>query len=142
MSMYQHLLLATDLTESNQAIAKKAAELASLFGAKLSIVHAIEYVPMVAAGYIPDVDFIEDLKKNAESSMAKLGEMLAVPTANQHVVVDKPRTAILETTKAQSVDLIVIGKRTHHGLERLLGSTANSLLHGCEDVDVMTLMVE
>ncbi len=139
--MYKHILYAADLSGDHDKIADKAAELATLFGAKLSLVHAVEYVPVVANAYIPDMEIVEELKKSAEQQLLQLAKHLEVPEQDQAVVLGKARAAVLEQADNIHADLIVVGKRSHHGLEKLLGSTANGVLHGAH-CDVLTLMVD
>ena len=45
MTMYNHILLSTDLSAENKDTVQKAKKLAELYGAKLSLFHAVEPIP-------------------------------------------------------------------------------------------------
>ncbi|MEJ2344256.1 MAG: universal stress protein, partial [Gammaproteobacteria bacterium] len=48
---------------------------------------------------------------------------------------------ILDTAKEQQVDLIVLGSHGRHGIGRLLGSTADNILHHA-DCDVLAVRIK
>jgi len=54
MSIYQHILVAVDLDESNKSVVAKAQQMAT-DGAVLELVHVIEPLPLY--GSIPTIDF-------------------------------------------------------------------------------------
>ena len=43
---YQHLLAAIAIDEHGEGVAQRAKALAAQFGARLSIVHVVEYIPL------------------------------------------------------------------------------------------------
>ena len=47
----------------------------------------------------------------------------------QLVLAGSPRSVILSYAEAQQVDLIVAGRHGRGGIQQLLGSTANALVH-------------
>ena len=62
MSGYQHILCAVDLGGDNLEVASRAAELAKQTGAKLSLLHVVEYIPIDLANelVLPQQQEIED----------------------------------------------------------------------------------
>ena len=59
-----------------------------------------------------------------------MGSRLNIAKEDQHVKVGAVKTELLEIADKLAIDLIVIGSHGRHGLGRLLGSTANAVLHG------------
>lgn len=141
MSHYDHILLATDLTPAATHTAKKAMELAEVFGGRLSVVHVVETLPGYAAGYVGMVTLEQDLVEQAKTHMKELAKMLIVPENDTYVRVGSPKSVILDLAKEQSIDLIIVGSHGRHGIDKLLGSTAGAILHGAQ-CDVLTIKTE
>lgn len=143
MSHYQHILLAVELEpEGDDAIVKKAKALAKTFGAKLTLVHAVEHMSSYGAAYgvAAGADIEEMLLENARDAMAKLGANLEIADSDQIIKVGPAKVIILEEADNVGADLIVVGSHGRHGLRLLLGSTANAVLHGA-NVDVLAVRV-
>ncbi len=138
MRMYHHILLATDLTPASHPVVKKAMELSKGCGAKLTLIHTVEHLPNYAYGYTGAVDIEKELLDAAKESMSKLGEETHVPEADQIVESGPPKARILDAAEELAVDLIIVGSHGRHGVQRLLGSTAASVLHGAK-CDVLTV---
>jgi len=136
MKIYQHLLLATDLTSENLETCNKARALADLFGAKLSLLHVIEPIPNY--GFIGVAEMEDSMVEEAKQRLTEIGKQLNVSTENQWVALGSAKREILSVAQEKQIDLIVIG--SHSGLEisDLLGSTTNAILHHAP-CDVMTI---
>jgi len=132
-SAYQHVLWATDLGEHGELIGARGADIAQRYGARLSVLHVVAYLPPFELGgelALPAYPEIEaQLVKQATLRLGKLAEKYNVETARQSVVVGSPRHEIVRVAGEQKVDLIVIGRHSRHGLGLLLGSVANGVLH-------------
>ncbi len=143
MAAYRHILLGLDLhPDCDLTIAKKAQALAKMFGAKLTIVHAVEHINSYGIGqaYPGVLDVEEELVKAAKSELAKICQELGIPGENQIVDIGSPKMVIFDLVKSLNADLIVVGSHGRHGLELLLGSTANSVLHNAE-CDVLAIRI-
>lgn len=142
MSQYQHILLAVDLSEESLNVAERAASLAQLDHAKLSLVHTIEPINFAYGGDIPmDLTAIqEQLDEHAHKKVSELSSRYNIPEADQHIVVGLPQNEIHRLAKDLQVDLIVVGSHGRHGLSLLLGSTSNGVLHGAE-CDILAVRV-
>lgn len=128
--MYQHILLAVDLTEISSLLVAKAKELADTFQAKLSVIHVVEPIP--AYGYLGGMDLHSPRIEEAEKELAAFAEQYGIPQERRHVRLGPTKTEILEVAEEENVDLIVVGTHGRHGLSVLLGSTANAVLHGSQ----------
>lgn len=133
---YRHILLAVDFSEHSERAVAKAEELARSDGAELSVVHVVEYLPTMDSSFGPiapfDVDLTEQLLDSARKRLGELADRLAVPDDRRWVEMGSPKAEILRIAEEQKVDLIVVGSHGRHGLMRLLGSTASSVVHNAE----------
>jgi universal stress protein A len=144
MSGYQHILCAVDLGGENLAVASRAVELARQYDSKLSLLHVVEYIPIDLANelVLPQQQDIEDqLVKRSRKALTKLASRLEFEPISENVVSGSTKAEIIEFTKASKVDLIVIGQHGRHGFSRLLGSTANAVLHHAP-CDVMAVRID
>jgi universal stress protein A len=144
MDAYTHVMFATDLTEENRHLAARAQDLASRYGAKLSLVHVVEYSPLLEYGngqiFPTGLELEETLAERARETLRRWGGELGVAGEDQWVEIGATKTEVLRVAKERGVDLIVVGSHGRHGLGLLLGSTANAVLHGAP-CDVLALRV-
>ncbi len=132
MDDYKYLLAAVDLSVESDQVAQRAVALRDKCGAKLSLMHVVEYVPMAYSGDLAlpdDFNLEQELLEVARRRMAELGERLGVAETDQYVVLGSTAKEILRIVQEQGMDLIVLGSHGRHGLAMLLGSTANAVLH-------------
>lgn len=140
---YQHVLCAVDLNEDNLAVAIRAAEQARHDNAKLSLIHVVEYIPIDLANelVLPQQQEIEEaLIERAKTTIGHLARELGLDEVFENVVSGSTKSEIIRFAKDNEVDLIVIGKHGRHGFSRLLGSTANAVLHHAP-CDVLTVHI-
>ncbi len=133
MSLYKHILFATDFTEHSNEVANKAKQLAKINHAQLSIIHVVDYIPITDATYGPiipyDGDLLEQLMNSAKDQLAKLADDLGIAKENQWLETGSPKLELVRVAEENKVDLVVVGSHGRHGLALLLGSTANGVLH-------------
>lgn len=142
MGIYSHILLGLDLSEDSDKVAAKGANIAKLNGAQLSVVHVIEPLSFAYGGDIP-MDFSsvqEEIFKQAENQMRKLGTKWNIPEAQQHIVIGRPESEIHSLAEELNADLVMVGSHGRHGLALVFGSTANGVLHGAS-CDVLAVRV-
>lgn len=143
---YRHLLLATDFSAHANNAARRAVQLAGFYQARVSLIQVLE--PAVAYhelydGMAPvDLAFDRDLDEAAEQAakarlQALAGELGPLVTSVE-VLFGSPKREIVRYAEEQGVDLIVVGSHGHHGLSRLLGSTADGVSHRA-DCDVLSV---
>jgi universal stress protein A len=132
MAIYTHVLFATDLSPDSDRIGARAAALAQATGAHLSLAHVVEYSAMEYAGEIPipeNIDLDQRRIETAREHIAALATRLGAPKAATFVELGSPKHEVVRIAKEQGADLIVVGSHGRHGLQLLLGSTANGILH-------------
>jgi universal stress protein A len=141
---YQHVLLATDLNESAPQVAARALSLARQSGARLSLVHVVEYVPVEFPSEVvlpSDFELEEHLVRQAEERLKRFAEDQGMGDSKRYIEVGATKYEILRVAEENAVDLIVIGSHGRSGFARLLGSTANAVLHGAP-CDVLAVRVK
>lgn len=145
MTDYRHMLLAVEFSEQDQFITRKAERLATLFNAKLSIIHVLDNIAMPDTAYgtvIPlDTDSTNRLLEVEKKKLREIGEQLGIHTDSLWLVWGKPEVEIIRIANQESVDLIIVGSHGRHGLALLLGSTASGVLHHAQ-CDVLAIRLE
>jgi len=144
MSAYKHLLLALDFGPEHELLVARAQELARLHQARLTLVHVVEYMGPAYAGDMPLPDDFEIDRMLMEKAMEQLEGLavdLRLPDVAAKVELGVPKHEITRVAKELNVDLIVVGSHGRHGLQLLLGSTANGVLH-LAHCDVLAVRVK
>lgn len=140
---YAKILAAIDLTEESTQVLDRASSLAKLYNSQLDIVHIIEPLGYAYGGDIP-MDLTEvqtQLEEHAKAFLGDAGKKYSIPSENQHVVIGRPETEIHRLAEDSSSDLVVVGSHGRHGIQLLLGSTANGILHGAK-CDVLAVRIQ
>ena len=145
MPDYKHILVATDLAKGSEKLSKKGVELAEQWGADLSLVHVVDYGPMMYGGgefAIPlDAEIDKNLSDDAKKKLKKQAKKVGVPIENQWITHGQTKEEIIELAKRIKADLILIGGHDQRWLHLVFGSTANALLHNLP-CDILTLRLE
>ncbi|HSJ47897.1 MAG TPA: universal stress protein [Gammaproteobacteria bacterium] len=143
MAIYQHILLAVDFAPDSEVVIQRARELAQLHGARLSLVHVTEYVPVDMANELvlpQEMELDQELNELAVKRLAEVAERIGIAAADQHVLQGNTRGEIQRLAEETKADLIVLGSHGRQGIQRLLGSTANGVLHGAP-CDVLAVRI-
>lgn len=147
MSEYRKVLVAVDLSEESGAIISRAKALAS-DGAEVHLVYVQEPMEAVYMGVVPygpvfvGMDQVEDrLKAELEGKLEEWGAAHGIDKANVHFLAGAPAREIHRFAEENAVDLIVLGTHGQKGVQLLLGSTANSVLHGAS-CDVLAVRMK
>lgn len=141
MLKYKHILIAVDFSAETDFIAKKAVELAKQMKTKLSVVHVVEPMPGYGYAYVGAVDVEMQLIDEAKKQMASFGKKYDIAKSRQYNEFGPTAPEIVRIADEKKVDLIVIGSHGRHGLELLLGSTANAVIHHA-NCDVLTVRIK
>ena len=146
MSEYKKVLVAVDLSEESGAIIRRAKALAS-DGAEVHLVYVQEPMEAVYMGVVPygpvfvGMDQVEDrLQKELRGKLEGWGAEHGIPAERTHFLSGSPAKEIHDFADSNEMDLIVLGTHGQKGVQLLLGSTANSVLHGAK-CDVLAVRV-
>lgn len=146
MSQYEHVIAAIDLTEEATEVLEKARRLAIDHNAKLSVINVIKPINYAYAGLevssitSASSNFEQEARTFATQKLSALATELNIDPDAVHVFFGPPSLTIKDECKLLGADLLVIGTHSRSGLGRLLGSTANSVLHG-SSCDVLAVRV-
>lgn len=147
MDRYERILIAVDLSSESDQIMKKA-RLVSGAGVVTHLVFVQEPMDNVYVGIVPQSaaysglgELEVSLRKEYVRKLNALGESYNVPPDHRHILNGSPAREIHNFAKEHGSQLIVIGTHGQKGLQLLLGSTANSVLHGAE-CDVLSVRIE
>lgn len=142
--MYRRILVAVDLASHADLLCSKAATLAGISDAELSIVHVVEPIISDSAfDTIPPlpVDFDDAMLKRAREALQQLGEKYGIDRQRQFIEIGVTKREITRLARDEAADLIIVGSHGRHGIELLLGSTANAVLHHAH-CDVLAVRVQ
>ncbi len=147
---YKKVLVAVDLTEESDQVLAKAKHVAEQDGAQVSLVHVVKPIEHVYGGFgavglagdfsAQMATLEQQAVSHAQEQLAKMGKDIGAASDKQFVQVGSASREIHRLAEEEDIDLIVIGNHGRHGLGRLLGSTANGVLHGA-GCDVLTVRV-
>lgn len=142
MSVYSKIMVAIDLTEEAPQVLKKAVALSKQHDARLLLAHVVEPVGYAYGGDIPmDLSELQDqLDKAAREQLAAYGKEYGIAEEDQIVTVGRPESEIHHLSEDKGVDLVVVGSHGRSGIQLLLGSTANGVLHGAK-CDVLAVRI-
>jgi len=132
---YKHILAAVDLSPQSTEVVTRALEIATQNKASFDIVHVVEQSPVAYGGEfsIPiNVNLEHAIETEARKQLSALSDKFKIEPKHQHVLTGSVKTAVVELAEQLKVDLIVAGTHGHHGIDILLGSRANAILHGAK----------
>ena len=146
MTTYQKILVAVDLSSESQVVLQKAQLIAGP-NADIELVYVQEPMDNVYVGIVPQSaafsglgDLEAQLGEELEQKLTELGEDFNLPSDHLHILHGSPAQEIRRFAKDNDIQLIVIGTHGQKGFQLLLGSTANSVLHGA-GCDVLSVRI-
>jgi universal stress protein A len=143
MKKYENILVALDLSDESAQVLARALKFKEAFEAKLTLIHVIEPLGYAYGGDIPmDLTSVQDqLETQAKSRLEVIGKEHGVDANDLLVMIGRPETEIHRLAKEGDYGLVIVGSHGRHGIQLLLGSTANSILHGAH-CDVLAVRLE
>jgi universal stress protein A len=140
--MYKHILFAAELNETKSYIEDKVTQLQELTQAKLSVIHVVEPIPNAyyagVYGTMPGLDPIDSigttraLAERAKEILQPLAKRFNILEQDLHIPIGHISGEVFAFAEKENVDLIITGSHGVHGLQLLLGSTCNAILHGAK----------
>jgi universal stress protein A len=133
---YRRVVAAIDLSpESHQVL-----DIAQIFGeqerAEIDVIHAIKPFQHAYAGINPatlsdvGVRFEQEADHQARAEMRTIALSRGIPEDNVQVRHGAPAREIQNYLEEVGADLLVVGTHGKQGVELLLGSVANAVIHG------------
>lgn len=146
MSNYRNVLVAIDLNPDNQPVIDKAVEICEMNNANLHVIHVVE---PLSYGYSDGMMSWSDglisveaaIREDARKKLSEMGAKYNVDGARLYFRTGRASGEIHDVVNEVTIDLIVLGTHGQAGLQLLLGSTANSVLHG-STCDVLAVRIK
>ena len=128
MGGYRNILCATDFSDQCRVAAERAADLARVYGARLTLLHVIEHFPVDRSNVDiapEDVDPVEYHENKARGSLASLARRLKLDEVGQEVrfSMESAQHEILQFVEHHDTDLVVVAPHGRHGFATMLQST-------------------
>lgn len=139
--MYKKVLAAVDFSETSRKVVDAALRLTNDNPARI---HLINVVQPVTEGYALKVytenyqALEDDAVEQAAARLADYEKSDKIPADQIHTVVGDRAGEIRRYCAEIEADVIVIGSHGYSGERRMLGTTANKLLHGAKS-DILTV---
>lgn len=130
---YQNILCVTDFSKYAQAAFLRGTELAKLYNAKLTLLHVVEDFPEDRSNIQIAPENIDPKEYREEQALSLMSEQIESTKYNNvnKVVLFSTHSAkqeIIQYAEEQKSNLIIIASHGHHGINALLGSTANGVI--------------
>jgi len=144
MNTYQQILVAIDVSDEARQVIERAREMAKKNRAELCLLHVVEPV-LTENSYdlitsIP-VDVQDTLNNQAKEFLQRMQDAFSLSSTPLRVEIGSVKGEILRVAEEIKADLIIVGTHGRHGVGMLLGSTANSVLHGTP-CDVLAVRIK
>lgn len=143
MPTYSHLLLAVDFSDTTDTVVEKALKMAEAFQTPISLVHIVEFAQVDLSNELvmpQELELDRELLALAEKRLTRLADRYGLQSSPRFVCQGNTKREILRIAEKEQVDLIVIGSHGRSGIQLLLGSTANAILHSAP-CDVLAVRV-
>jgi universal stress protein A len=134
MKRYKNILCATDFSSNCRIAAERAADLARLYGGRLTLLHVVEHFPVDRSNVEiapEDVDPARYHEERALASLAELANHLGYRRTRQEFrfSMQSARDEVLRFIEQDGTDLVVIASHGRHGITSILGSTTYGMTH-------------
>ena len=142
MADYKSVLVAVDLTEHSDAVVRRGMEMARAFGAKISLLHVVEYVPVEPMGeaLLPAVDIEEELVEGAQRRLEELAKRMDLEDEEWRVEKGTIKAEVVRVAEETGADLVVLGSKERHGIAVMLNLTEDTILHAAP-CDVLAVRI-
>ncbi|WP_028009539.1 universal stress protein [Solimonas flava] len=142
MSLYRHILAAVALDPSGRAVLARAQALAQHFGAHLSVLHVVEYIPIESGELLMSapVDLTQQLEEQSRHQLEALCAEFSIPAADLHTASGPVTPQIQQLAESLQIDLIVLGHHPRHGLAAWFSHTEENVVTRAH-CDVLALHV-
>lgn len=142
MTAYKKILVAVDISSETEQVLETAGDIAEQNGAEIAILHVAE-TPISPysqwSDYVVPISEMQ-LQEALFAQLSELVESVGLSKSLIKIVFGRPIDIIVDQAEQSDTDLIVMGTHGRRGLKRLLGSTANGVLHHT-NCDVLAVRV-
>ena len=142
MTVYKHILFATDLRPDTWRAMEKTLAIAQLCNAELSVLHILAASNITMSGeMIVPVTGLDELQSDAMVQLNAFGNRFKIPEKNRYLSCGDNISSIVRFAEQLSADLIVLGLHQYGLINYLFGATAEKILKRTP-CDVLSVRVE
>ncbi|MGC2423104.1 MAG: universal stress protein [Nitrospirota bacterium] len=128
-----HILHPTDFSEGAGAALDYAKSLAKQYNASLTLLYVMNDIRQGEGWYVPHIsldNFFAEMETAAKKKLEHYcyEELQDIKNVNSVVTAGEPDEEIVDYSKKNGVDLIVMGSYSKSGMDFLFGSTARKVL--------------
>ena len=144
---YQSVLAAVDLSDETDQVLDVAEIVSAQERAGLRICHVIKPFQHAYAGISPTtlsdvgIQFEHEADQQAREKLRQLAAERGLTASDTLVRHGAPSVEIHDMVEELHCDMLVVGTHGKHGVQLLLGSTANAVIHGA-NCDVLAVRVQ
>ena len=131
--MFTNILVPVDGSDNSYRALDAALLLSEKLGSNITVIHVMEQIPITHIGSEKLLnEFLQAYKKENQDILSKCSEIAAQKglTINTFLLEGNPASAILDFSKKEKFDLLIMGRR---GLgkfkELILGSISSKIVH-------------
>ncbi|MGD8408355.1 MAG: universal stress protein [Thiohalophilus sp.] len=144
MPTYNNIVLALDLSQEADQVIERGKTLMQHNECRITLLHVVEPV-VTESSYdlitsLP-ADYDDTLRAQAKDFLRHKRDAFDLKDAELRVESGSIKSEILRVAEDCGADLVVVGTHGRHGVSLLLGSTANSVLHGTP-CDVLAVRIQ
>jgi universal stress protein A len=142
MSNYKHILVAIDVNAPHESIIRKALAVCQSSEDLILMYTLLPTTYIQPYLYPMEFNAIDDSERMslAHKKLSDIATEFGITESNVFVKMGVAADEIKEMANEKNIELIVIGTHGRSGIKLLLGSTANSVLHGVQQ-DVLAVRV-
>lgn len=134
MEIYKHIVCATDFSPFGDAACHRAVALGKLFGSNLTFLYVVENFPENRSNEVITPENIDPAiyrKEEASKALSTLATTLEYKESRQQVLMSMEPAwyEIVNYSKNNHTDLIILGSHGKHGLSSPIGSTASGVVN-------------
>lgn len=144
--MYKKVLVGLDLSQESEQVLERTRSLVPA-ETEIHIVYVFEPLDAVYFGVVPYApviggadDYEDSVRSEMEKRLQELGEKYHIGEKNRYVLTGGPAAEIRRKAEEGEFDLIIVGTHGRSGVQLILGSTANAVLHG-SSCDVLAVRI-
>ncbi len=140
---YQRILCAIDLDDNSKKLLGTALAMVDGEASRLHVLHVCEH-PITGYGELTgkNLQITEtQIRQKAYPILCEHLKEAGIAPDHGRIEFGKPSEIIHKQAAKLNCDLIVVGSHGRSGLQLLLGSTSNSVLHGAS-CDVLTVRID
>lgn len=129
--MYKTILVALDLSPHSTPLLEKALKLASVFNATVHVAHGVDQSPLAFADDLAlpvEEQLMQSVENAAHKTLESICQQYGIHESHIHIGNTSLKPFIKTLIAEISADLLVLGTHEHHGIDKLFGSTAATLL--------------